>query len=247
MSFWSPFLIESKTELERLNIVTIDNIIKAIDELNLDNIHKQFYAFCYLLWNGYFSVDKEYFYNDSNILDEENTIFLGRGCCRHNAKLLEKVYRGLHVHSKKIGIRLLDNALSSIMDIEQKIEESTYDEKEYRRKDYNHSIVIVTEKERCYLFDSTTLTECEVLNNAKLFCIDGKYKINKKLLKKDLNYILYRNFPYNKKPIITNEGIKNDYTIAHDICIKNSNYLNEFYEKNRNNYQKIKQIIYKNS
>ena len=72
-----------------------------VHELNLDNIYMQFYVFGYLLWNGYFSINKKYFYNDKAMLNEKNTIFLGKGCCRHNAKLLQEVYSGLNIYCKK--------------------------------------------------------------------------------------------------------------------------------------------------
>ena len=80
-------------ELSDRRIDTIRNIGKLFNELKLDNVHEKFYVFCYLLWNGYFSVDKTYVYSNKNIKDEENTIFLGEGCCRHNARLLSIIFR----------------------------------------------------------------------------------------------------------------------------------------------------------
>ena len=55
--------------------------------------------------------------------------------------------------------------------------------------------------------------------------------------------MLYSSFPHNKKIIITKEGVTNDYATAHDICIKNKQYLEDFYIENSRHYEKIKRLV----
>lgn len=257
MSFYIPHLCDEPSNKRILNSThekIVLNISKLIKELNLDNIHAQFYAYCYLLWNGYFSIGKKYFYNNVDIKDENNTIFLGRGCCRHNSKLLEEMFNLLDdlyskdskeknrdLISRESGIRLFDSNLDSVIGVNVNVEKN--DSKEnYKKNEFDHSITLVKDKESLFLLDPTMLTECEILEKGRLYCINGEYNLNKKLLKKSCNY-LYSSYKLKKNHTISREMILYEYYEALMICKNNLRLINDFYDDNHKNYEKIKQLI----
>lgn len=223
------------------------NIAGLINELSLDNIHEQFYVFCYLLWNGYFSVDKIYKYSNLVPLDENNTIFLGSGCCRHNADLLKDVYNEIGIFSSSMPIELVKTSLNKIMDIERNIE--SYVKLESPKKDpRNHKICIgpfFKNSKELFMFDPTCLTECEIVENGKIICFNGKYKINDKLFRQDLINGNIRDIEFNKKLTLNSKMLKEFYEIAREICIKNKKLFEDFYIDNHWNYEKIKTLILK--
>ena len=255
MSFYVSHLCDEskdKIMLKEMHNNIVLSISKLIKELNLDNIHAQFYAYCYLLWNGYFSIDKKYFYNNVDIKDEDNTIFLGRGCCRHNSKLLEEVFEKLNylykedlnnknLVSKEIGVRLFDSKLDSIINVNINIEKNKNVE-DYKKNEFDHSVTLVKDNESLFLLDPTILTECEILNNGKLYCINGEYKINRKLLKQVYNH-LYSSYKLNKIPTINRELILHTYYETSKICKDNLKLFNDFFDDNHIKYEKVKQII----
>ena len=255
MSFYIPHLCDEPSNKRILNSThekIVLNISKLIKELNLDNVHEQFYAFCYLLWNGYFSIDKKYFYNNVDIKDEENTIFLGRGCCRHNSKLLAEVFDALpflydsgefrRIIAKEIGIRLFEFDLTPIMNVDFEIEENDYNESDYKKDECDHSVTVVSTDTGAFLFDPTLLTECEILKRGKLLCVNGEYIVNKKIFRRGINYELAFHH-FSKKNTITKDEIIYSYNRASDICINNKKIFNDFYDDNHKNYEKIKQLI----
>ena len=254
MSFYVPYLCDepnNKKELKNTHKKIVSNISKLIKELNLDNIHAQFYAYCYLLWNGYFSIDKKYFYNNVDIKDEDNTIFLGRGCCRHNSELLEEMFNQLNklykkeenrnIISKETGIRLFDEKLDSVISVKVNIEKNEFSD-DYKKNEFDHSVTLVKDNESLFLLDPTMLTECEVLTKGKLFCINGEYNLNEKLLKKSCKY-LYAFYKLNKKPTISREIILYEYYEALNVCKSNLKLFDDFFDDNYKNYEKVKQLI----
>lgn len=229
--------IYSEKEIIHRNI--IENIAKLILELPLENIHEQFYVLCYLLWNGYFSIDKMYSYNNTQIQDENNTIFLGRGCCRHHADLLNEVYKKLKISSSSIPVRLVKTKLKNNMDIEINIER--FVENKIPLYEYNHKICTTLSDESSFLFDPTNLTECEIIGKSKIICFNGIYKINTNLFRKDFTNI----YEFNNKPSLTKKELKQFYECAKDICNNNKKLFEDFYSDNVPNYQEIKTLTLK--
>lgn len=198
--------------------------------------------FCYLLWNGYFSIDKSYAYNSGQVVDEDNTVFLGRGCCRHNATLLSEVLMEMDIYSKKIGLRVFGVNLKNSMDIERRVEYKDSAKDRCSRKSYNHSGSLVNDYSSWYILDPTMLTECEVISGGKLVCINGRYRISKKLLLHDVtHYSLYS--PYKKHSSIDKKQILNYHKIANNICCDNTTLFDDFFDYNYSNYKKIKQLL----
>ena len=257
MSFYMPHLCGNAKEedlLEKSHKQAVLNIAKLIKELKLSNIHEQFYAYCYLLWNGYFSIDKEYFYNCIDIKDEDNTIFLGKGCCRHNSKLLEEIFLVLEylycddpnekfrdLNAFEIGVRLLKTNFDSMINIDTKEEKNDCVEKGINFG-INHSVTAIENNGSIYLLDPTNLVECEVLKNGKLYCPNGEYIVNKKMLKKEINYFYIYHF-FKNKPTIFKELLEKYYKQSSYICTNNIKLFDDFFVENHSNYEKIKQLI----
>ena len=230
-------LKEINSALYLVNSKSINNISELLEGLKLGNIHQYFYVFCYLLWNGYFSIDKIYAYNNSNILDEENTIFLGRGCCRHNAILLAKV-KSIY----EMGVRTTKIRIEELMNIEDRVEcndEST----KFEKNDCDHSIVLAKDNGGLFLLDPTNLTECEVIKNGKLICFNGKYKVNRKMFVAHLKDTLHDDYPYNKFATIDKSILVDSYKNAKILCKENHQLFDDFYDENHSNYEKIKQLV----
>jgi len=235
---------EIEHEISNMHFKCVNNIANLFKELNLNNIHEQFYTFCYLLWNGYLSVDKIYFYDNKHILDENNTIFLGNGCCRHHSKLLTEVFNKINVTAQNINIRTIKIELNHLINIERNIkcnEQNTH----LSIFDYDHAVTIVLDSNHLFMLDPTNLLECEIIKNAKLVCFDGKYKINRIMLLKELKEKLkYNNF-LNRREITSTKLILDSYLNASNICIEQQKLLDDFYNENHQNYEKIKELVLK--
>lgn len=224
----------------------VNNIATLIKELSLNNIHETFYVFCYLLWNGYFSIGKTYMYSAELPPDEKNTIFLGSGCCRHNADLLSEVNKKMTICSNTISINLIKSKLKNIMNIDTPISDDADEEEEELFNLYNHKVCIgplYKENSSVFLFDPTQLTECEILKNGKLVCFNGTYKIDNQLFAKDLNYAHIFDYEYNKKKTLNRSQLKQFYKVAREVCVNNEKLFKDFYDENHKNYEKIKSLI----
>lgn len=230
--------------LYELNSKSIDNIVELMSELNLENLHQYFYAFCYLLWNGYFSVDKKYAYNNVDTVDEENTIFLGSGCCRHNARLLEKVLLSSGNLAVNVDICTYKMMVRDLMGINRPIEKN----EECRKSslfEYDHSVVLATSDfdNALFLLDPTVNTECEIIKGNHLVCFGGTYKINKTKLKWEIGRSYITNYSNRSKCSENAQTIKNYYDYAKSICEQNINLIEDFYTVNQPNYEKIKKLV----
>ena len=224
----------------------VKNIAKVINELSLNNVHENFYAFCYLLWKGYFSIDKIYEYSDELPLDENNTIFLGEGCCRHNSNLLNEVFKNMEIYTNIFPLSVISSKLKKVMDIEVQVKH--YTKTKTSKEIHNHQVCVgpFFEKDKSiFIFDPTKLTECEIIRDCKMISFNGKYKINNDLFKHDLNYGYLCRYKYNKKVSLNIKKIKEFYDIARETCEKNINLFDDFYEENKINYEEIKTLILK--
>lgn len=205
----------------------VKNISKLFDELKTENIHQDLYVFWHLLYNGYFSVDKSYQYSNSDILDEKNTIFLGKGCCRHTSKLLEECFN----YSNRDYIC-------------NEIKVKGCDMKSLFKKQYNHSVVLAYDGVHCFLLDSTNLLEWQVLRKLKRFCLNGTSRLDRGVFKNEFERDLkYRKFAIDDVALIDEEIVTESYETAMEICNANIALFEDFFYENTPNYEKVKQII----
>ena len=235
--------LQSEKLLLRLDIVEqIGNMMK---ELPLHNIHEKFYVFCYLLWNGYFSVDKQYAYSDIPPKDEDNTIFLGRGCCRHNADLMGQVFRQLDYAGNPMSIYLGKTKLKPMMDIKKQTEAYTPAEKEDPLES-NHRIYVgpfFRDDKSLFLFDPTILTECEILTGGRVHCFNGKYKVTESLIKHNLQYAYMFDVKYNIRPTMNEKQLREFYAFAKQVCVEYGYLFNEFFADIHSKYEKMQSLV----
>ena len=221
----------------------INNITELINNLPLNNIHEKFYIFCYLLHNGFLSIDKSYTYNNSTPLDEVNTIFLGNGCCRHNSNLLNEVLRNLNINSISMPITLIK---AKFTDINKKKRIYSIQKKE-NLNEYNHRICIASSIEKnnsLFILEPTGLSEFEIIKNNKIICYNGTFKVNNTLFKRDLKHSYISKYISNKKTL--NASILNNfYEYAKEVCNTNKKLFDDFYVDNHSNYENIKSLILK--
>jgi len=237
-----PYTIPTKTENKLFDVHNkcVNTISKLIKETKLENIHQEFYLFCYLLWNGYFSADKTFSYNNRDIIDEDNQVFLGYACCRHNAGLLTEVLKKNNICAFNLVIHL-DKCKSTLIEIERKID--TIISRKTPKNQGNHLVTLVKKTDSVFLLDPTNPSECEIIKRAKVIPLTGEYKVNRKLLDYELEYYLYNNYPLRKKITTIKEEIELSYKIAKEFCLKNKNLFDDFYDENKNNYDKIKKLV----
>ena len=226
-------------------LVNVKNILKMLD---LNNIHQYFYVYCYLLWNGYFSVTKHHEYNDINIdteldnrIENNYTIFTGKGVCRHFAEFLNEILSEVNYDSKQISIRLNNHNIKTLMNIKRIIGEHE-DHDIYDNGKENHSVVLTKEDNELFILDPTILCECIIMNNGKLISYSGQYNIDEKLFKTNI----YKNIDNNKiqsSSNITKKKLLEYYKYAERICLKNKILFEEYYKETKPKYEKNLKLI----
>lgn len=224
------------------SIESFDNITKLLTSLRTENIHQLFYVYCYLLWNGFFSVDKKYVYNNKDIIDEENTIFLGKGCCRHNSRHLTIILKKMKLDAYEMRVRTNGIKFSTIMNIDAKAE--IYETNtNLAKNDFDHRFVLtINEEKGNFILDPTMLIELEMIKYDKLVCFNGIYRVRQKLFKQELNNILSKDYPHNSKPLINLDILLENYRNAEEICQENIHLFDDFFDENHKNYEQIRKL-----
>lgn len=241
MNFSNQLIDEREQELLYLHEKCTRNISEFIKYMSLKNIHQEFYLFCYLLWNGYFSVDKKFVYNNQDIIDENNQVFLGYACCRHNAELLTEVLKKNNINAFSMTIHL-EKYKSKLFNIERTIGKSR--DNKTSKKQANHLVTIIkTLSNEVFLLDPTNPCECEIIKNWKLIQLTGEYKVGKRLLNDELDYWLFNCSPLKKEKTITSIKLIEDYKIAKEVCEKRQEDFNDFFYDNKENYESIKKLV----
>ncbi len=218
---------------------SFDNIIKLLTDLKTENIHQLFYVYCYLLWNGFFSVDKKYVYNNKDIVDGENTIFLGKGCCRHNSRHLTTVLKKMEIDAHEMRVRTGNIKFRPIINIDAKTE--VYESNtNLTKNDFDHSVVLTISKEKGnFILDPT------MIKYGKLVCLNGIYKVRWKLFKQELSNILSKDYPYNSKPLINLDILLENYRNAEEMCQENIHLFDDFFDENHKNNEQIRKLLTK--
>lgn len=229
----------------------VKKISKLMDELHLDNIHEIFYAFCYLLWNGYFSDNKKYIFDSTNIDNEYLTIFLGKGCCRHNAKLLRDVIYFMDTYNqspRSIGIYLKDSKIKGLTKIKRNlnsnITRSTFLQRlsEFKGRT-NHEVTLVSD-EGIILLDPTNPVECTIIDGKKIICPNGKYKVDKKILEEEVT-LSYPSQDIKQVNTFTKDELIESYKRAKRIIESSKSLIENFYDDSKENLEKVKEYVYK--
>ena len=249
-----PYFSDPKYEREKMYNNQAKKISSLMDELKLDNVHELFYVFCYLLHNGYFSIDKNYIYS-TNITSEQFAIFLGSGCCRHDAKLLKEVLYFLKSENHKeedCSVFLYNIKRKKVMDVDAR--EKEHQKSKEKLKLFNTSLYLPNHKvtlvyqNGLFLLDSTNLVEAQIINKKNSFsihCPYGKYLLRKdSFLKQEIRD--FCRFISMEGEKLESEDLEKYYEIAREICIKNKSLFDDFYNDSKKNYEDIKEYVLKN-
>ena len=228
----------------------IDNIVDFFKEMNLSNIHEYFYVYCYMLWNGYFSVDRSYSYSRKNLTSQNSSyaVFLGKGTSTQAADLLTTLLNQKHLMARTIDLRVKKVKLNDVMNIQRSFETELKDFKNYQSGTNQRVTMLysVNNNVSTLLLDPILLAESEVLRGGKLNCINGKYKVDKGLLLDRLDNPLFNeeeDLP--KRATLDHSMVLESYDKANNLCRKSLDCLEQFYQENQPHYNAIKCLIKK--
>lgn len=233
-------------ELNNYNKVITD-YVDMLEEHNIENPVDVFNCFNQTLWNGYFSANQSFSYELGRKLYFDN---YGLGCisgeavCLNNAAMLTDVFKSLGyeastlnccIDPEKMKLDLTDIPIER--DIKTGTSNNFYKMTEIIGKIFsnitgNHAITVVKYKDELYYFDPTNLCYFGKTNNNQLTLLNGEGTIDIKYL----SSIILGNLDFD-----TLLGECADYANQ----IENSKYLDEevleeFYEKEKELYLKIK-------
>lgn len=242
----SELYYDALDELDINKKEILQNTKEAFEKLEMQNIHEYFYVYCYLLWNGYFSKEKSYEYSDTGIetytdfnIDDEYSLFTGKGVCRHNAIFLKEVLNTLNIYAHKINIRLEERNIKSLMGIERKIgEHSNYSD----NNGENHAVVFTKDNNGIYIMDPTILCELEIIKDRQLISYCGQYNVEKEIFRKNLPGI-YKTILLPRNNSLSREFLISYYKKAKEKCLKNQKLFDNLYNENKNNYKKISKTL----
>ena len=227
----------------------LDNIKILLEYMDIDNIHKIFYVYCYLLWNGYFSYNNKHVYSDIDIdydldysIEDENAIFLGKGVCRQYSVFLYEILSYIKYDSRWLDIELKDSKINKLMDIKRRIDKKVANE--YKEVEgVNHRIVLVDTKDSLLSLDPTNLCEQEILSNSRIFVPNGEYNVDEDNFFKSIYFLYGKDKRLSDSSTINKEILINYYDEAKNKCIKKRNIIKDFYEYTKPYYIKQKELI----
>lgn len=249
--------IENKQEIESYDDL-IYKTMKLFNKLNLNDSFEIFYVFCYLLWNGYFSLDKNYKFNSDRYLLEDMfgmTIMTGKGVCLNNVDLLDRIYKLLNYDSYIVAnkkIKPISNKYNSY------INRNIGKQPNFNRKPIltNHCCILVRDNKYDYIYDPTNIM-CFNLSSKKTADViigEGKIKISlfdTKILSSrkydEIKEVFKQIYLIKKDKKIEDEKIimeeKTEY--LNKICEESIFIFEEFYKSNINNIKTISNQLQK--
>lgn len=265
----SSLINTSKESRELINQITSSNINykkileKCRDlalELSLKSSLEVANLFTYLLWNGYFSVDKNLVYQSKDRLNLPGLysydIMSGKGVCLNFSDMLSDYINEFENYSAATLINSVDDELKKNYKVEivRKTKEKTLSEKIFVRLlnpfikiSGNHAYNLIKENKNMYIYDSTNLSAFNIINKNKSILINGTGTSD---IKSYLSYFLN----LSDKSIDTLDLLHKtsefdlgcsigDFIITWEECLhllkKNKNILNDFYSEIQNNILEI--------
>jgi len=232
--------------------------INLFERLKLNDSFEIFYVFTYLLWNGYFSIDRSYqFSSDRYLLDGffGMSIMTGKGVCLNNVELLDQIFKELDYDSYIVAnkkIKPIHNEYNSY------INRNIGKQPNLNRKPIltNHCCVLIRDNKYDYIYDPTNIM-CFNLTSKKTADViigEGKIKISlfdtKILSSRKYNEIkeVFKQIYLVKKE----QNIEEEKTIIEEktehlnkMCEENILLFEEFYKSNINNIKTISNQLQK--
>ena len=169
----------------------LNNYKKLAEELKINDTLELSHLFTYMLWNGYYSINKEYYYDDNSRLMLPSMysfdIIKGGGVCLANAELLsnylnvcqkESTLLLCKVPNKKNSIKInyypnvkiqyknkkLKNILISFASLPLKPISNFLS---------NHAVTLIKDNKSYYVYDPNNLVVLNILNENKASIING--------------------------------------------------------------------------
>jgi len=232
-------------------------------ELKLSNSLELANLYTYLLWNGFFSINKELFYQKNDRLSLSGMysydIMSGKGVCLNFSDMLTDFINEFDFNSATL-INYANNDCKKYykVNIERKSKNETLSYKIFEKlslpltkKMGNHAYNLISEYGKIYIYDSTNLCISKLNSKFESNIIAGE-GISK--IKPYFSYCANttdKSFKaldlLHKSEIFESPYSANDFIFTWEEClemfIKNKNLLNYFYYKIKNNID----IIYKNN
>lgn len=246
----------------------INDTVKLCHELNLNDSLSVFAIFDYLLWNGYFSENKNYaysFYGRTNIFGYFGTdIINGKGVCLNKAAMLDRILKSMNYESflivnkpsKKIVIdyipsierevtkqsRLAVNIISLFCNPITNVTG-------------NHACTMVKTDNLYHIYDPTNLCVFKLNKFLEADIIGGNGSIDIKPAslsyfedlsnKKIVDIVESYNNINSENQFYSIDQIKSSFETNIELCRNNTKLLNDFYDANQSNRNKVLQIYKK--
>lgn len=252
------------------SILAYENIINSTaqlcNELNLKDSMDIFVVFNFLLWNGYFSKNKEYAYKMSgrkNLFGYFGIdIINGQGVCLNKSSMLTEILKAMNYESYMIFNKVNKGlTLDYRPDIERKIIKKGQLFIKIGLVLFNplanvvgnHACTLVKKGDSYYAYDPTNLCVFKLDDFLKANIIGGKGNIDIKPYWLSLSCGLDNrkiveiidSFKNAESKIQTHDfiEIKNSFESNIELCMKNISLFNDFYEENENNRNKVLTIF----
>lgn len=172
----------------------VKDIKKVMNQIGCTTPIEIFAIYNHMLWNGYFSENHEYKYDNKDLYDIAYNygldIFDGEGVCRHNSDLLARIFKEFGYNSFTVNAYISEKLN---IDFQKGIERNRGEFQEggfgnYFTSNYgNHQLVVVIDGSSVNFFDPTNLAVFKLSENDQLTLINGVGQIT---LKPMSEYIL---------------------------------------------------------
>lgn len=201
-----------------------------------------FMIYSYMLWNGFFSINKSYYYDSKREIYDEiygKGVMTGGGTCVENSYLLNDIYRCLGYDSL-----IIHNKLKNIKINERLIRPKIKTNHFKPSNEYDHLSVLVKDNKYNFIYDPTNIlcfnlvkeNKAKLINGTGYMKIDLNWDLYSELelmrLNRMINRIDFKN-KYNKKEVL--KSMKESIKKCHDRI--NELYL--FYLDNEENIKKL--------
>lgn len=247
--------------------ITIEENYKALlqkckllaKELNLNNSLEIANLYTWLLWNGFFSKNKELKFQSHNRVlipgNYSHDIMSGIGVCLNFSDMLSDFLNEFDFSSATLINYTGDDCERSYkVDIERVASKTKLSYKMMTllikpiiKKVGNHAFNLIKENDKLYIYDSTNLSAFKLEDKNKCIMIPGKGIVNLKpyfsyyinLSKKStdaLNFLHstdYFEAPYNKKDFIVT------WEECFELFLNNTSLLDDFYNEVKDDIMKI--------
>ena len=170
----------------------LEDYKKLVKELNIEESIDIATLYANMLWNGYFSINKEHNYDSTNATSAHGLLFsdviLGRGVCLAYADLLKDILNTCNKESQVIECTMKSSEFKEFKTYKPQIPRklSSNEKCITKRKKLieklttyisnrtgNHAITLIDDPDKTYLFDPTTLTAQNFISPIKTSVVDG--------------------------------------------------------------------------